>query len=66
MDESFSFCDDNGISKISNLFDYMKELYDWIIIVSHNDQIKTYTDFDLNIERKNDASYINTNKYVKK
>jgi DNA repair exonuclease SbcCD ATPase subunit len=65
MDESFSFCDDSGISKISNLFEYMRELYDWIIVVSHNDQIKTYTDIDLCVETKDDFSFINTNKFIK-
>lgn len=65
MDESFSFCDDMGISKVSNLFEYMRELYDWIIVVSHNDQIKTYTDVDLRVEKKDGFSYVSTNKYVK-
>ena len=58
MDESFSFCDDVGIYKISNLFDYMKKIYDWIIIISHNEQIKTYTDIDICIEKKGEFSYI--------
>lgn len=66
MDESFSFCDDKGISKVSNLFEYMRELYDWVIVVSHNDQIKTYTDIDLQIEKHDHGSYVNTNKYTKK
>lgn len=59
MDEAFAFCDENSIAKISNLFDYMKKYYDFIIVVSHNEQIKNYTDIDLPIQTKRGFSYIN-------
>ena len=62
MDESFTFCDDQGISKVSSLFEYMRELYDFVIVVSHNDQIKMYTDVDLRIGKKDGYSYVCTGK----
>lgn len=63
MDESLSFCDDKAIAKVANLFDYMREIYDWVIVITHNDQVKHYTDTDISIEKRDGFSYINTNKY---
>lgn len=59
IDEAFAFCDEQGISKIANLFAYMRKIYDFIIVVSHNEQIKAYTDIDLPIQIKDGFSYVN-------
>ena len=59
IDEAFAFCDETSITKISNLFEYMKKIYDFVIVVSHNEQIKSYTDIDIPIRRKNGYSYVN-------
>jgi DNA repair exonuclease SbcCD ATPase subunit len=47
IDEAFSFCDDDSTSKMQNLFDYMRKIYKYVIVISHNEQIKSYTDTDI-------------------
>lgn len=47
IDEAFTFCDDDSISKMQNLFEYMRKIYKYVIIISHNEQIKSYTDTDI-------------------
>lgn len=59
IDEAFAFCDELSITKISNLFTYMRNIYDFVIVVSHNEQIKSYTDIDIPIQIKNGYSYVN-------
>jgi len=59
IDEGFAFCDDVSVLKLNNLFMYMKERYDFVIIVSHNEQIKMYTGTNILIEKKNNFSYVN-------
>ena len=58
MDETFSYSDEHNITQISKLFDYMKKIYDWIIIVSHNEQIKNYSNTTINIKSDDGYSYI--------
>jgi DNA repair exonuclease SbcCD ATPase subunit len=48
-DEIFSFMDETSISKIPNLFNFMRKLYDFVIIVSHDEKIQAYTDDNLKI-----------------
>lgn len=57
IDEGFAFCDDQSIPKISNLFGYMRQLYDFVIVISHDEQIKMYTDMSLPIKHKDGYSY---------
>jgi DNA repair exonuclease SbcCD ATPase subunit/DNA repair exonuclease SbcCD nuclease subunit len=57
IDEGFAFCDDQSIPKISNLFTYMRQIYDFVIIISHDEQIKMYTDMNLQIKHKDGYSY---------
>ena len=59
IDEAFAFCDEQSICKISNLFGYMRKIFDFVIVVSHNEQIKSYADGDLPIQTRNGSSYIN-------
>ena len=59
IDEAFAFCDEQSINKISNLFTYMRNIYDFVVVVSHNEQIKSYTDIDIPIQIKNGYSYVN-------
>ena len=59
IDESFCYCDDVSVTKIPNLFAYMQKMYQFIIVVSHNEQIKSYADMDIQIIQKNDYSYVN-------
>jgi len=58
IDEAFSFCDENSISKIQNLFDYMRKIYTFVIVISHNEQIKAYTDIDIPISHTKGFSKI--------
>ena len=50
MDEILSFADEDNIEKIKNLFDYMKSLYDFVIVISHDEKIKEYCDKDIIIK----------------
>jgi DNA repair exonuclease SbcCD ATPase subunit len=59
IDEAFAFCDEQSIAKISNLFTYMRKIYDFVLVVSHNEQIKSYTDIDIPIKIRNGFSYVN-------
>jgi DNA repair exonuclease SbcCD ATPase subunit/DNA repair exonuclease SbcCD nuclease subunit len=58
IDEGFSFCDENSIQRIQYLFEFMRKLYSFTIVVSHNEQIKMYTDMDLQITTKNGKSKV--------
>ena len=58
IDEGFSFCDDISLQKIPNLFNYMRKIYDFTLVVSHNEQIKMYTDIDLPIISNNGVSKV--------
>jgi energy-coupling factor transporter ATP-binding protein EcfA2 len=49
IDEAFAFCDDESTSKMQNLFDYMRKNYKYVIVISHNEQIKAYTDTDVSV-----------------
>lgn len=58
IDEAFSFCDDDSTSKMQNLFDYMRKIYKYVIVISHNEQIKSYTDTDVLVSHTNGYSKI--------
>jgi DNA repair exonuclease SbcCD ATPase subunit/DNA repair exonuclease SbcCD nuclease subunit len=59
LDEVFSYSDSNNITKMETLFNFMRERYMWVMVVSHDTQIQTYTDKDICIEMKNGFSYVN-------
>ncbi len=59
IDEAFSYCDEISMSKIAKLFEYMREMYDFVLVISHNEQIKAYTDYDLRVEEAEGYSYVN-------
>jgi DNA repair exonuclease SbcCD ATPase subunit len=64
MDETFTFCDDNSVTKMQNLFDYIKKLFDYAIVITHNEYIKSYADIDIPIQKCNNFSkIIYINKY---
>jgi DNA repair exonuclease SbcCD ATPase subunit len=58
IDEGFAFCDEQSVPKISNLFLYMRSIYDFVIVVSHNEQIRMYTDMNLGISHKDGYSSV--------
>jgi DNA repair exonuclease SbcCD ATPase subunit len=59
LDEIFAYNDDNNIMLTKQLFNFMREHYNWVLVITHNDQIKRYTNDEINIERKDGFSYIN-------
>jgi len=59
IDEGFAYCDEEATEKIERLFEYMKKKYERVIVVSHNEQIKSYTDVTIEIKRNNGFSKIN-------
>jgi len=59
IDEGFCYCDDESIIKIQQLFEHMKTMFNLILIVSHDERIKMYSDIDLPIQIKNKYSYVN-------
>ena len=59
IDEGFKQCDWLNIKNVDGLFGRMRQIYDFIIVITHNDDIKSYTDIDIPIEKKDGYSYIN-------
>ncbi len=57
LDEIFVYCDDTNISKISNLFEYLKTKFNFVLIITHYDQLKKYVNTELIIQKDCD-SYI--------
>lgn len=58
IDEGFAYCDEQSIAKITNLFNFMRKKYKYVIVISHNEQIKTYADVDVPILNKNGISNV--------
>jgi len=58
IDEGFAYCDENSLVKMSKLFDYVRKIFDYVLIISHNEQIKSYTDMDLKIENEKGFSRV--------
>jgi DNA repair exonuclease SbcCD ATPase subunit len=58
LDEVFSFCDKENISKMESLLQYLKTIYKFIIVISHNNQIQTYSNMQLTIKNDKICSHI--------
>ena len=56
LDELFSFCDYDTLQNINKLFDFIRQRFDFTIIISHNDDIKKFCDMSFDIERINGMS----------
>jgi DNA repair exonuclease SbcCD ATPase subunit len=48
-----------NIKNVEGLFNRMRQIYEFILVITHNDDIKSYTDVDLPIEKREGYSYIN-------
>jgi DNA repair exonuclease SbcCD ATPase subunit len=59
IDEGFAFCDSDSITKIEDLFKFMRELYKYVIVISHDDRIKMYADTNIQVTKKDGCSYVN-------
>jgi DNA repair exonuclease SbcCD ATPase subunit len=58
IDEAFKNSDANKKQKLKTLFEYLRNNYDWVLIVTHDDYIKDNFDKEINIEHSKGTSYI--------
>lgn len=58
FDEIFTFADDTAIQKIHYLFDYIRNHFEFALVISHNDSIKKYCDVSFDIMKENGFSKI--------
>ena len=58
FDEALACLDNENVAKLPSLFNYIKEQYDFAIIISQDDRIKKLYDTSIEIVRKNDESLI--------
>lgn len=58
IDEGFGVLDSDNISSLGYLFDYLKQKFDFVLIVSHIDSMKDMVDFTLDISRSDGFSKI--------
>lgn len=56
MDESIQTFDAEHLSTVGKLFDYLKQRYDCIFVISHLEMIKEYCNFEINVDNKNGFS----------
>lgn len=60
IDEGWSCLDNENLVNISYILDYIKIQYDYIIMISHIDELKDQTDYIINIDKYQGYSYVNT------
>jgi DNA repair exonuclease SbcCD ATPase subunit len=59
IDEGISVFDEKTMDNINILFDFLKENYDKVILISHINKIKNEIDNEIKIIKNNKYSYIN-------
>jgi DNA repair exonuclease SbcCD ATPase subunit len=58
LDEGFGSLDGDNIANMQSAFNYLKTQFNFILIITHLDSIKDYTDHLIPIEVKNGYSQI--------
>lgn len=58
IDEGFSCCDEDNISKLKSLFEFIRKEYKWCLVITHLEDVKTNFDSIINIDRINGRSKI--------
>ena len=58
MDEGFGSLDGDNIANMQSAFNYLKTQFDFILIITHLDSIKDYTDHLIPIDVKKGNSQI--------
>ena len=58
IDEGFNACDADNKNNVKELLEYMRSYYDWILIVSHDEFIKSFYDMDIRIRTSANGSFI--------
>jgi len=64
IDEGWSCMDNENRNNIDVVINYLKELYDHVIIISHLDELKSQSDYNINIDRINDFSHVSNKRAV--
>ena len=59
IDEGLSCMDSNNLNNLSSLFDFLRNKFDFVLLMSHIQEIKGECDNILNITKKNKFSNIN-------
>lgn len=59
IDEGWGSLDSDSILQVQNLFDYLKDSFDFSLIISHVDTMKDMVDTTISIIKHNGSSYIN-------
>jgi DNA repair exonuclease SbcCD ATPase subunit len=59
IDEGWSCFDSENLSNVSNVLNYLKTQYDYVIIISHLDEMKIQADYVVTINKKNGFSHVN-------
>lgn len=54
IDEGFNACDQDHKNNVKDLLEYMTNHYDWILIISHDEFIKSFYDMNIRIKKKID------------
>jgi DNA repair exonuclease SbcCD ATPase subunit len=54
IDEAFDSSDTGNRDKIQKLIEHMKTYFDWILVISHNDDIKNFSNMEIGITHVSD------------
>lgn len=64
IDEGWSRMDSENRNNIDVVINYIKELYDHVIIISHLDDLKSQSDYNINIEKINGFSHVSNQRGI--
>lgn len=56
IDEGFNACDADNKNNIKELLEYMRSYYKWILIISHDEFVKSFYDMDIRIMSSSSGS----------
>ncbi len=56
IDEGFSCMDNSNINNLSSLFNTLKDMFDFVIVISHLDSVKSQCDEYMSIDKNNDGT----------
>ena len=58
IDEGWSCLDNENLNNVNQIMQYIKNQYEYVIIISHQEQLKDQCDDIININRKDGFSYV--------
>jgi DNA repair exonuclease SbcCD ATPase subunit len=65
IDEGFNACDSDNKNNVKELLEHMKLFYTWVLIISHDDFIKSFYDMDIRIQSIDNGSRLSNTKIIK-